>query len=223
MIEYINFLFESSNLIATVLFLFVVMYWLTVIIGALDLEFLDFDVDVHADVDVDAHIDIHADATIDHGGSVLWFNHVLAFFNLGRVPFMVFLTFWFIPIWIITVSTNEFLGFVSFIPGLLVFLVAAFLSLFIAKFATWPFVKVFAYMEKEDQSAERPIGRVGIALTTVEDGRIGQGEIKIDSNTVRILMRTSEGTELPRGEQFLVIEYKEEEKVYLVEPYRTID
>lgn len=219
MIDFINFIFEPSNLIATGLFLFVMAYWLIVIIGALDLEFLDFDVDVDADVDVDVDVD----ADIDHGGSILWFNHVLAFFNLGKVPFMIFLTFWFIPIWIITVSTNEFFGFVSFIPGLLVFLAAAFVSLFIAKFATWPFVKVFAYMEKEDQSAERPLGRVGIALTTVEDGRIGQGEIKIESNTVRILMRTSEGTELPRGEQFLVIEYKEEDKVYLVEPYRTID
>ena len=121
MLELLDAAVSAPNIIPTALLIFVLVYWLIVILGAIDTDFLDIDVDVEADADVDGEF------------SVSWFNHVLAFFNLGQVPFVLFLTFLVVPWWAITVLGNHYLGNESFIFSLAVLVPAldssAYLSL----------------------------------------------------------------------------------------------
>ena len=72
MLEFFNTVFSPANVISSGLLMLVVVYWITVMLGAIDLDFLDFDIDIDGDVDMDADID---------QGGLLWLNHILTFFN----------------------------------------------------------------------------------------------------------------------------------------------
>ena len=50
-----------ANLVFTVMLGIVIIYWIMVILGALDVDFLDIDFD--SDVDVDADVDADVDGT----------------------------------------------------------------------------------------------------------------------------------------------------------------
>ncbi|RMG67737.1 MAG: hypothetical protein D6722_12680, partial [Bacteroidetes bacterium] len=96
---------SPPNLPYTILLGLMVVYWLTVIIGAIDLDFLDFDVDVDTDVDVDAEVDteVEVDGEADGAGGVSgagWFLTTASFFNLGSVPFMIFMSFLCLSLWV---------------------------------------------------------------------------------------------------------------------------
>ena len=55
MIELISIAFSPLNIVFTVLLILIVLYWITVILGVLDVDL--FDIDFDTDVDVDAEVD----------------------------------------------------------------------------------------------------------------------------------------------------------------------
>ena len=99
--ELLEFAFSGVNILPTILLIFVVIYWLIVLIGVVDVDTVDIDVEVDADVDLDVN----------------GFASVLAFFNLDQLPLMIFLTFYAIPLWVVTLIGNDLLGFNSFFSG----------------------------------------------------------------------------------------------------------
>ena len=82
------------NLLPTGLLVFVLLYWLTVILGLIDFKSLDLEVAVDADSDLELGPDTTDGHLGHHAGEagVSFLNHALAFFNLGRVPLMVFVS-----------------------------------------------------------------------------------------------------------------------------------
>ena len=90
--ELLEFAFSGINLVPTVLMIFVIIYWFIVILGIVDIDSLDFDLDMDLDADADL------DADVDVGG----LSSVLAFFNIGHMPLMVFVTFFTLPLWAIS-------------------------------------------------------------------------------------------------------------------------
>jgi len=67
----IEIFFLPSNLIPTILFLVIVLYWITVLLGALDFDVFDFDLDIDTDVDTDMEMD---------SSNVFGLNKILTFF-----------------------------------------------------------------------------------------------------------------------------------------------
>lgn len=205
----IHIFFQSANIIPTILFLVIIFYWLTVLIGAVDLDTLDFDLDF--DVDADADVD---------SSNLFGLNKILVFFNLGRVPFMVFLTFLVLPWWFSTVIVNHWLGIESFIPGLIVLFPMLILSLFAAKFLTMPFVKIFDTLDKENH--ERDIlGTVGEVRISASSEKTGQGEFKLDNAFLSISIRTKEG-DVKIGEKVMIVNDQHKNEYYIVERYTEI-
>ena len=179
--EFIDAVFVAANALSTGILLFVLAYWLIVIFGFLGTDFLDFDID--ADLDVDADVD----ADIDSGsGDLSWINQILTFFNLGKIPFMVWLSFLSFPLWFINVNINNFLGIENFFVGLITFLLAAIPSLFIAKFATWPFVGFFERMDK-DSKPKSIVGKVGSVIIPADHDSKGQAEVNYEGSFLRFL------------------------------------
>jgi len=216
--EVFDLSFSLVNLIPSALLVFILIYWLSVIVGVIDLNFFDIDVDVHADFDVDAgHVDaLAADTQI----SVGWLNAVLAFFNLGYVPFMVFLSFVILPMWLISVVLNYYIGNNSFLIGLVLLIPNFIFSLFIAKFATIPFIKIFKKLDNEMKTNENLIGKTCEVVLPVSSKKIGQVEVMHNNSPIRLNAITVAGVELLKGETALVIDYLEDKQVYLVEPYK---
>lgn len=101
-----------------------------------------------------------AEADIDADGvsSLSWLNFALVFFNLGKVPLMVFLTFLALPFWAISILLNHYLSNDAALLSALYLIPAFIAALFFLKILTMPFVKILVALEKEHESAAIIIG-----------------------------------------------------------------
>jgi hypothetical protein len=200
-----NAAIAAPNILPTAMLIFVLVYWIVVIMGAIDVDTIDMDIEVDSDVEGEF--------------SVSWLNHVLAFFNLGRVPFMVFMTFLIVPLWAISVMTNYYLGNESFILSLILLIPIFILSAFIAKFTTQPFIKLFNHLENDFDKGERQIGKICTLITTANDLKAGQAKIMTHGAPLLLNVITDEGVSMFSGDTGIVLEYQRDKNVYLIEPY----
>jgi len=193
------------NLVATGLLVFVLLYWLTVIVGLLDFKTAD----------------LHADAGHLHGPHTDWLNGALAFFNLGRVPLMLFISFVALPLWVGSVLTNYYTGNTSLLRGLVFLLPLLLASLFVAKVLTQPFVRLFTALEKDHDGGAVALGKVCTVLLPATADHLGQASVRIDGAPLMLNVRTT-GAPLAKGETALVIDYDTPRRCYLIEPYATV-
>lgn len=211
---------STPSIVPTILLMLVLLYWLSSMIGLIDLSFLDFDLEADKDfhLEVDKEFEFSGQEA-DNTFSIAWLNSVLSFFNLGHVPFMVFMSFLVLPLWIISLLGNYFLGNTSIIIGVLLLLPNLLISLFIAKILTTPFVKIFAALNKEDNSQQVILGKVCTLMIAANDEAIGQASVKINGAPLMLNVKTTKGTSLEKGKTALIIDYHPESKSYLIEPY----
>lgn len=210
MSELLQAAFSSVNIIPTALLVFVLLYWAAVIFGFLDLDFLD--------IEVEAETDVNADGI----SSVAWLNSALAFFNLGKIPLMVFLTFLALPFWSISILANHYLNNDSALLGALYLIPGFIAALFISKILTMPFVKIFAALEKEHESAATIIGQICTVILPADTLALGQASVKTKGAPLLLNVKTMNGASLKKGETALVIDYNNENNFYLIEPYESI-
>lgn len=222
-----------ANLIPTILISFVILYWITVIIGMIDMDTIDVDVDtgdvdvdihaeVDADIDADIHADIHSDADVDTDAhfSASWFNSALAFFNLGQIPFMIFLSFVALPFWIISIIATDYIGITSFWFSLVILVPNMVISLFISKIFTTPFVRLFGKIDAGTITDVDLIGKTGTVVLPIKPGKMGQIEVVIQNKTHK-LYAVNKNEPIPRDANVLIIRYDDKEKQYEVEAYDT--
>lgn len=207
--EILELSFGYQNLIPTILLLFVFIYWITVILGAIDISSIDIDIDV----DVEPDIDVDVDAP-----SLSWLNNILVFFNLGKIPFMVWLSFVAMPLWMLSVIANATINNESFLLSTLIFIPILIVCMFIAKFATIPFIPIFRALDKGSENLVFP-GKVCTVLITPTNGKIGQAEIKTTDSFILVYIYTDNDIILKKGDTALIIEKHNTKDYYLVEPY----
>jgi membrane protein implicated in regulation of membrane protease activity len=208
-------MFSPQNVIGTLLLSFCVLYWFIVIVGIIDLDLFDFELEVDLDVDVDSDVDVSAT-----DGSVAWLNKILVFFNLGKIPFMVWLTFLSFPLWFLLMIVNNLFGNTSFFISIVFFIPLLIISAFIAKPLTYPFVKIFAALDKENKPKDL-IGKMGRVVLTGNHERKGQVEVNYEGSSIRVYVwPSSKDIKLKKNESVLIIQKSEtEDQVYIVEPY----
>lgn len=223
LIESLNY----ANILPTGLLIFVLIYWAIVLMGLLDINSLDVDVDVDADVDIDLDTDVDIDTDVDvdtdsglsASDSISWFNNVLIFFNLQHVPLMVFFTFWFLPTWLITINLNHYFGNEGFVISLAFYLPALLVSLFLAKFLTIPIARIFKKMST-DMEITNPIGKLAEVRLPIKNNKMGQATIHdLNGNVVSINIISQKNQEISKGSQVLILEYLEKERAFMVETY----
>ncbi|MEN8119160.1 MAG: hypothetical protein ABFS35_02390 [Bacteroidota bacterium] len=241
MLELFEFSFSSVNIIPTILLVFIVLYWIVVLMGLVSMSSIEFDVDADVDVDVDVDVDIdvdadlHVDVDVDSDMHVEADAHVdadtdighagpgivlqgLMFFNVGRVPFLVLLSFFVIPLWFMSLIVNYYLNVDSVGLSLLFLIPEIILSLFIAKFVSTPIAKLFTKIDNKTGKPEDFTGINAIVRVKVEKDRDGQIELVRNDTTV-ILPARSVASDINPGTEILIIDYIEEKNYYLVEPF----
>ncbi len=230
--ELIDAAFSSVNIFPTILFILIIIYWLFVVIGAMDINVLDFDVDADADVDIDVDADVDLDADtdvdtdadvesdVDTQGAIISLNSVLSFFNLGRVPFMILMSFYTLSVWTISISINYVLHNQSVPFSLLLLIPNLIVSLFVAKILTTPFAIIYTRMAKNSDDNFEYQGKMCMTIMPVSENKIGQAEIEHNGSRFRINVITKEGTAMEKGESGLIIDFIASKKCYLVEPYK---
>jgi hypothetical protein len=183
----------------------VVLYWITVIIGALDVDLVDV-----------------GDAELDAGG--FW-----SAFGFGAVPFTVVLSLWITLGWIVTVlGTSWIRGTDLFIPpaatGTAVLVAGIGVGMLGAKLLTRPLAKLF-----EDAPATAHadlVGKVCVVRTGTVTLDSGQAEITDDEGQL-LLINVRRSPHEPQGleddlfarhSKVVVFDYDEVDRVFLVVP-----
>ncbi len=205
--ELIQVAFSPVNIVYTFLLILVVMYWLSIIIGVLDFGMFDFDFDIEADADLDADIDAGG------VGSIAGFLH---FFNFGKLPFMVIMSFVILSCWSISVLLNQY-GGGSILFALAIAAPNILVSLFLAKVITMPLIPVF---EKLDTGVE-PVDYIGMTAKLVlaaGTSKMGQAEVLIEDSPLLINVKLdNENSEnLKKGEEVIILRKEKNQNFYII-------
>lgn len=212
------------NVVPTTLLVFVLIYWLIVIVGLIDMDALHLDLD--HDVSVEHEIHTYADLpTKDIAVKELnttisgnWLQATLAFLNLGRVPFMIVMSFMILPIWAISILVNHYTGNNSLVISLALLIPNLFVSAFIAKILTTPLVKVFDYLQN-DPDKQQVLGQVCTVLLPAGSNKIGQAVINNKGNTILLNVKSADGNKLEKGKSAIVLEFNKDKHYYLIQSF----
>ena len=235
MLEFLVFCFAPANFFYTLLLILLVLYWTGVILGALDLGLgtpdVDFDLDADADIGADAgtgavaiDLDLDPGAALDHDldahQAPPWLAF-LRFFNIGEVPLMIYLSFFIPCAWLLSLAATEALGWAgSWLAGLALLAPVFFFSAFAAKFATWPFRKLFRSMNREIGLVNREpiLGREAVVLSLEVDDSHGQAEIRGRGAPILLNVRAAPGRRFARNDKVRLTALLDDERdVYLID------
>ncbi len=193
----------------TVLMAIILVYWLTVILGAMDFDLLG-----GADLDLDADADLDLDADADIGGVASAF----AGLRLTAVPLTIsisLIVFWG---WVLC-YTGMWLGadlpLARWILALIVAPLSLFLGLLVASFCVRPLIPLFA-----TAAAPTVLDIIGLECTIITsraDAAFGQARCNDNGRVVVIDVRSSSQT-LAKGQSALIIDYDAEQRIYHLEP-----
>jgi hypothetical protein len=209
--ELLHFAFAPVNIPFTLLLMLVLLYWVTVIVGMLDLGSFHLHHDLHVDKGVNVEVDLQAG----------WWGVVLAFFNVGSVPFVILLSFTALFLWVGAILGNYYLGGPAWV-SLLLFVPNLLVSLLLTKLITTPLKWIFREDPHEVERNQQVIGRTCTVLLPANDKKIGQAEVPIQRGAPLLLtVRTTAGNHMARGEKGLIIDYDKNAHTFLIEPYDT--
>ncbi len=205
--EITNFLqvcFSGANLPASILLTLSLLYSLLAIIAGLDLDILDFDLDLDSEPDF---------ASAVGAGFV-----VLRFLNLGRVPLMLWVGIFSVCWWATSVLFDRLLddpahretlmyAFQYSIRNIAVGLIAT-------KVMTHPLRDKFDV--KEPNRVEDLLGRECVVTTSEVTDSFGQAEVSAEASPLRLNVRTH-GEPLCKGDVAVIVDFDKQESLYFVQ------
>jgi len=204
--EFSNFLyvcFTGASLPASTLLVAALLYWLLSVLAGLDIDFLDFDLDVDGSPDVDATLSV---------GLV-----VLRFLNIGRVPLVVWGSLFAVTFWLVSMLLNRWMDDPA--TRLEWWYVAQFVlrnvvvSALLTKVFTQPLRDKFEPVEPN--TAQDLIGRQCMITTSEVTATFGQGQVQAEGAPLLLDIRTQEGS-LPKGSHATIVGFDPEKNVYFV-------
>lgn len=192
MTEFLQALIQMPTAIFSLLLAFVVAYWLLVIVGALDLDVSDLDVDLS-----------DASGTADS----------LAALGLKDVPLPVWLSVFVLVGWMLTILGVHFLTSGP-VGAWAVFAVAAVLGVVSASAASRPLAPLFKSHPAVEHRAL--VGRTCTITTLRVDETFGQALVDDGAAGLLVQVRCQEPGELERGSQALIFDYDPDEGFFHV-------
>lgn len=230
------------NLPFTVLLGVVMLYWIMVGLGVLDMSlFGDLDADLHVDGHVDAHAEvetdvgdhplvpgdpaglnagevhgIHKEMAGDHSAS--FFTQALTFLNVGQVPLTLVVSVLALCLWLGSMIANRYFtgGSVALTTAALVpnFIVA----IIATRYITLPFRPVFRAINRERNEGVIIVGQRCVIVTSEATPEFGQAEIKTDGAPLLLNVRTVNDAVLSKGETAVVVRVDGDRSLYFITP-----
>jgi hypothetical protein len=194
------------NIIPTTLFVFVILYWITVIIGAIDIDFFDFDVDVP-----DGEIITNP------------FYGFLEFLNIGDLPFMLVMSIFSLSFWtgsmiisILPFVSEGWVNAVLLIPNIIV-------SIFITKAVTHPLKGVFKGVMKDTDNEKKIEGQLCTLISDLTYGRLGQAEIDRLGSSILINVKIEDEEDiLLKGDKAIVLNKDLDKDYYIIKKFEGV-
>lgn len=202
------------NLLYTFLLALVLLYWLTVIVGALDMNALDVDFDLDMDSDIDIDVDSNVDVDSGSGG---WFAGALQFFNFGKMPMMIILSFTILFTWMINILMNHYIGQGSMPFAIALMLPNLFVSLLLTKLFTTPLVPLFAQLNTSEENVDY-IGMTCKVLVPATETKKGQAEVFHNNSALLVYIKVSKNDvgSIRKGEQAVIVDKAKDSAFYYI-------
>ncbi|MCW1883898.1 hypothetical protein OKA04_04110 [Luteolibacter flavescens] len=200
-----NLAISPQVLPLTLLLVPVALYWLLNLLGTLDLDFLDVDIDADG-----------PDGGDSSGGH--WFHGALRFVNATDVPLMFVLTVLVILLWACTMIGNVwFDASQSGLTGGLIMGVSLVASVVMTRYVVAPLKPFFRMLRADDEKHPPVVGRTGLVRTAWVDERTGQVEIEMQGAPLLLNAKVATGTlSLPKNTEVIVIAHDADTGIYIV-------
>ena len=202
MTEYLATAFSGPPLVASCLLALVTCYWLFVILGAVGIEALDFDLDFDADVDAG---DIESMISV---GML-----PLKWLNIGRVPLMIWLSVFALAFWLTSMLWDTPAGREDAWNMAAVILRNGAIGLLATKIVTQPLCDVFT--GDRGVTGDDLVGLVCEPTTRVSENK-GQAKVETGTGTPLLLSIRCEHGELEKGERAQIVSYDRDREIYIV-------
>jgi hypothetical protein len=211
-----DLIIHPANLPYTVLLGVILIYWFTVVLGVLDLDFLDIDIDADADLDVDVDVDVDVDADTDVSVSPGGFTAILSFLHIGKVPFMLYMSVLVIVFWANAMFVSVFFPPTNDTHFWIWLAPIVFTGLLLTKGLTYPLVKVHSKLNDKATRSRDLVGKTCEIVTTVNPSGYGQAEITHNDQHFLLTVFSNEQTPISRQSNALIIGYDAEKEAYEV-------
>lgn len=196
------------NLALSIALGFVMLYWLVVILGAVGMDSLDFDLDFDAD----------ADAQGGMLGAGLGFS-VLKFFHVGTVPLLVLLSIFVLMLWAIGVVSYGWIGNWGILLQLVMLIPFAIGAVLITKALTLPLKLIFEKIQAQEE-AEQHVQLIGtrcVVVSLTADRKHGQVEVATEGAPLRLNVVTGDhDTVLNKGDEAVLISQDADTRVFTI-------
>lgn len=221
MLDVIQTAFSPVNAVITVLLIMNVIYWITVILGVMDVDFLDFDIPdsgLEVDSDIDVDVDAAGDVAIDMGhDSIL--RSVLHFFYIGEVPIMLLLSILILSMWTLCMLGNHYFNARgSFLVALPIHAVSLVSSLVICRIFAMPLKKIYDMFNKDCNAPRKVTGRICIVTTTSVSDKMGQAEVKTKGAPIVLNVISDSKHVFHKGDEAVVVAKDKEKGTYTIAP-----
>ena len=221
--QFLNIALGFPTVIWTVLLGIMLAYWLFVMLGALDVELFDIDIDFDTDFDLDVDVDMDVDADVDSDidaptGASPWLQAAVAL-GIGKVPLTILATFLVGAAW-----ASSFLAMYYLAPLAQLGIVAApvFGGSVVIGIASMGILaqplKEFFTNERRTAGASL-IGEVCVVMTGSVTDSFGQARFDDGGAGLLLSVRCENDNDLGRQAQALIIGHDREQNIYWVEPY----
>ncbi len=192
------------------------VYWLMLILGAIDLHLFDFHLPHFDAGHTDAgHVDVpHAD--VGHGHGFEWGLAALRFLNLGDVPVMIWATAFALAYCAASLAFDGTADASDGVGPIAVGVVrAGLLGLVGAKLLTQPLRGRFTTVEPN--AADTLVGRVCVVTTSEVTATFGQARLDSDAAPLLLHVRAA-GPALKKHDLAEIVAYDPDRRTFLIEP-----
>lgn len=219
MTEILNLLFHPlPNAIMTFLMGGSLLYWLVTMLLGDGFDFGDSSMDFDgADIqDIDAAEGIDGDSDMSQEPSFL--SKTMDFINIGKAPLMVIVTVFKFIGWILTMASTLIFNLVDYGWKSVFILIPVFLlSYLLLHYITIPLVKLYKNVGYMGEEPLELLGRSGKMRSTILGDNIGAAEITINSDVIRLHVKSSHGEKINYGEDIILIGESKDKKFFFVE------
>ncbi len=220
---FINNISSYPTVIFTGMVMFVVLFWMTSLLGLTEMDSFDLDVDM----DIDLGADVGGDLGMDGGGdadigsaSGGIFTGVLLKFGLHGVPLVIIVSLISLIGWFISYFYTRFLhanfadGMLHYVFGTGAFIMVLVLSMWLTGLILAPIRKKIGKIPKRDSKSF--IGQTAVVRTFTVDDKHGEATLEDGGAGLIFKVRAMDGNTFAQHDKVVLVEYIAEENAYRV-------
>ncbi len=202
--------FAPANFVLTLLAMLVVLYWIVIIFTGLNIDLDAPDAEVEGDL---------SKADVGQVSGQGFWASIIDFFYIGELPIMFVISIVIVLMWFINVNVTALLGISGNFLGFLVYFPGFIASMLLTKIIAKPFIKLYAIFNHKGEVPIDFIGKIGRVVTPLGTSRMGQIEIQLEEDILKVYAMSIDEEIIPYNETVIILEESKDKKYFLAQKY----